>query len=194
MLHYANALLEHTNYEKIIAIIGYKYLDKLYHEIGVYLVSKDNFGIRQEISKYTDLSFLQKTHFDDFIGVCNNLNLSNEEIKTLKIKQELNSIIKNLNEHIYSNKKGISKKDRVYLIVAIIMATLGASGVAPLDKKDFILRVFENLLTNENLNKVKDGESQIRRIFVKIVDELGFYYKVNLNTDFTSKLFNEMYN
>lgn len=231
-IHYANALLEHTNYEKIIAIgvTGYKYLDKLSHEIGVYLVSKDNFGIGQEIGKYTDLSFLQKTHFDDFIKDCDNLNLNDDEIEALRIKreQELNSIIKNLNKHIYSNEKGISEKDRVYLVVATIMATLGASGVAPLDKKDlkssselgnqdgdiilrkikafldkrsipqdkkdFILRAFENLLTNENLNKVKDGESQIRRIFVKIVDELGFYYKVNLSTDFTGKLFNEMYN
>jgi type I restriction-modification system DNA methylase subunit len=30
-------------------------------------------------------------------------------------------------------------------------------------------------------------------VFVKIVDELGIYYKIGLTTDFTGKLFNEMY-
>lgn len=44
---------------------------------------------------------------------------------------------------------------------------------------------------------VTDGESQLKRvfvkIFVKIFDDLGIYYKIGLTTDFTGKLFNEMY-
>ena len=31
------------------------------------------------------------------------------------------------------------------------------------------------------------------RVFIKIVDDLGIYYKIGLTTDFTGKLFNEMY-
>lgn len=38
-----------------------------------------------------------------------------------------------------------------------------------------------------------DGETQLKRVFVKIVDDLGYYYKIGLTTDFTGKLFNEMY-
>lgn len=41
---------------------------------------------------------------------------------------------------------------------------------------------------------MENGESQLKRVFTKIVDDLGIYYKIGLTTDFTGKLFNEMYN
>ena len=36
-------------------------------------------------------------------------------------------------------------------------------------------------------------ESQLKRVFTKIIDDLGIYYKIDLTTDFKGKLFNEMY-
>ena len=60
-VHYANAILHYTSYTDIIAIgmTGYKDdLEKLQYEIGVYYVSKSNFGIGQKIGDYTDFSFL----------------------------------------------------------------------------------------------------------------------------------------
>lgn len=63
----------------------------------------------------------------------------------------------------------------------------------PKEKKDLIVRTLENTLTTENINKVINGESQLKRVFTKIVDDLGIYYKIGLTTDFTGKLFNEMY-
>ena len=63
----------------------------------------------------------------------------------------------------------------------------------PKQKKDLIVRTLQNTLTTENINKVENGESQLKRVFTKIVDDLGIYYKVGLTTDFTGKLFNEMY-
>ena len=63
----------------------------------------------------------------------------------------------------------------------------------PLAKKDLIVRTLQNTLTTDNINKVDNGESQLKRVFTKIVDDLGFYYKIGLTTDFTGKLFNEMY-
>ena len=63
----------------------------------------------------------------------------------------------------------------------------------PTEKKKYIINVLNNILTSENINKVKNGESQLKRIFTKIVDDLGIYYKIGLTTDFTGKLFNEMY-
>lgn len=62
-VHYANALLHYTSYTDIIAIgmTGYKNdSEKLEYEIGVYYVSKSNFGIGQKIDDYTDFSFLKK--------------------------------------------------------------------------------------------------------------------------------------
>ncbi len=63
----------------------------------------------------------------------------------------------------------------------------------PADKKDLIVRTLQNTLLTENINKVENGESQLKRVFTKIVDDLGIYYKIGLTTDFTGKLFNEMY-
>ncbi len=63
----------------------------------------------------------------------------------------------------------------------------------PKEKKELIIRTLSNTLLTENINKVENGESQLKRVFSKIVDDLGIYYKIGLTTDFTGKLFNEMY-
>lgn len=59
--------------------------------------------------------------------------------------------------------------------------------------KELIIRTLQNTLTSDNLNKITAGETQLKRVFSKIVDDLGLYYKIGLTTDFTGKLFNEMY-
>lgn len=232
-VHYANAILHYTSYTKVIAIgiTGHKDIrGELHHEIGVYYVSKDNFGIGQEVAKYTDLSFLRPENFDEFIHIVNSLSLTTDEIEVLKEKREkeINASLKKLNNDIYKEEKGLGESDRVYLVAATIIATLGVPGkVAPLekadlkssleidcrdgdiivrkigaflnaknipqDKRDMIKRTLENTLTTENINKPIDGESQLKRVFTKIVDDLGIYYKIGLTTDFTGKLFNEMY-
>lgn len=78
------------------------------------------------------------------------------------------------------------------IMIRKIEAFLGAKKL-PRDKKDLIVRTLKNTLTNDNINKPVNGESQLKRVFIKIVDDLGIYYKIGLTTDFTGKLFNEMY-
>ena len=232
-VHYANAILHYTSYTDIIAIgmTGYKDdLEKLQYEIGVYYVSKSNFGIGQKIGDYTDFSFLKKENFDDFIDKVKALQLSQNEIEKLREKreQEINTSLVKLNNDIYQNEKGLSERDRVYLVAASIIATLGVPGKVaalekaelkssteegnrdgdiilrkikaflgkknlPQEKRELIVRTLQNTLTTDNINKVENGESQLKRVFVKIVDDLGIYYKIGLSTDFTGKLFNEMY-
>lgn len=233
-IHYANAVLHYTSYTDIIAIgvTGYKESsEKLKHLIGVYYVSKNNFGVGQKVDEYTDLSFLKKEHFSDFIEKVKQLSLPQDEIEKLKERkdQEITASLVKLNNDIFKNEKGLSENDRVYLVVASIMATLGDvdNNVYPLtksdlkssdernindgnimirkiesfldakklpkDKKDLIVRTLQNTLTTDNINKAEDGESQLKRVFIKIVDDLGIYYKIGLTTDFTGKLFNEMY-
>ena len=233
-VHYANALLHYTSYTDIIAIgmTGYKdETGKLQHEIGVYYVSKNNFGVGQKIDDYTDFSFLKKSNFDQFIEKVKRLQLSQEEIEKLRERreQEINASLVKLNNDIYQNEKGLSERDRVYLVAASIIATLGVPGKVaalekvelrsssedgnrdgdiilrkikaflneknlPSEKRKMIVRTLENTLTTENINKVYNGESQLKRVFSKIIDDLGIYYKIGLSTDFTGKLFNEMYN
>jgi len=232
-VHYANALLHHTSYTDIIAIgmTGYKdETGKIQHEIGVYFVSKSNLGAGQKVDEYSDFSFLAPNNFDEFIEKVKNLQLSQEELEKLKEQREkeIDQSLVKLNNDIYQNEKGLGENDRVYLVAASIIATLGVPGkVAPLEKsdlksstekgntdgeiiirkieaflaekklpkekKDLILRTLKNTLLTNNINKVENGESQLKRVFTKIVDDLGIYYKIGLTTDFTGKLFNEMY-
>ena len=233
-VHYSNAILHYTSYTDVIAIgiTGYKdENNKLIHSIGVYYVAKSNFGIGQKVAEYTDLSFLKKDHFDGFIEKVRQLSLTKEEIEKLKERreQEISASLVKLNNDIFKEEKGLGEQDRVYLVAASIMATLGdtENKVYPLtkadlkssdeinntdgdimirkiesflgaknlpkDKKDLIVRTLKNTLTTDNINKATNGESQLKRVFIKIVDDLGIYYKIGLTTDFTGKLFNEMY-
>ena len=232
-IHYANALLHHTSYTDIIAIgvTGFKdNKSKLQTKIGVYYVSKSNLGIGQKVSDFSDLSFLKGSNFDEFAKSLKDLNLSHDELEKIKQKREkeIDTSLVKLNNDIYNNEKGLGENDRVYLVAASIIATLGIPGrVAPLeksqlksspeqgntdgeilmrkikafldckniptDKKDLILRTLSNTILSENINKISDGQTQLKRVFCKIVDDLGIYYKIGLTTDFTGKLFNEMY-
>lgn len=241
-VHYANAILHYTTFEDVISIgiTGYKDSSgTLQHEIGVYFVSKSNYGTGQEIGKYTDLSFLREENFNDFIKTVKNLKLSPEELGKIKEQrdQEISASLVKLNNDIYQNEKGLGENDRVYLVAASIIATLGIIDknnpnrykITPLekdelkslqeegsrdgdiilrkiknflneksipqDKKDLIVRALQNTLTTDNINKIEKGktESQLKRVFDKVVDDLGIYYKIGLTTDFTGKLFNEMY-
>ena len=232
-VHYANALLHHTSYTDIIAIgmTGYKdEAGKTQHQIGVYYVSKTNFGVGQKVDEFSDFSFLAPRNFDAFIEKVKTLSLTQEEIDKLKAQREKEidvSLVK-LNNDIYQNEKGLGENDRVYLVAASIIATIGIPGKVPAleksdlksqtfvggrdgdiiisriiaflnekelpkEKKELIVRTLQNTLTTENINKVEKGESQLKRVFTKIVDDLGIYYKIGLTTDFTGKLFNEMY-
>lgn len=233
-VHYSNAVLHYTSYTDVIAIgvTGYKDASgNLKYLIGVYYVAKSNLGVGQKVDEYTDLSFLKKEQFSAFIKKVKQLSLPQEEIEKLRERreQEITASLVKLNNDIFKSEKGLSENDRVYLVVASIMATLGdvENNVYPLtkadlkssnernntdgdimirkiesfldakklpkDKKDLIVRTLQNTLTTDNINRAEDGESQLKRVFIKIVDDLGVYYKIGLNTDFTGKLFNEMY-
>lgn len=64
----------------------------------------------------------------------------------------------------------------------------------PADKAREIIGTLSTTLLTEIINKPDEGgTSQVKRIAAKIVDSIGFYYKVGLTTDFTGALFNEMY-
>ena len=232
-IHYSNALLHHTSYTDIIAIgmTGYKdAAGKVQHEIGVYLVSKTNLGVGQKVEEYSDFSFLAPENRDGFIQKVKNLHLSPEELDRVKAQKEkeIDTSLVKLNNDIYKNEKGLGENDRVYLVAASIIATIGIPNKVPVlekdelksqtfeggrdgdilinritaflskksipkEKKELIIRTLSNTLLTENINKVENGESQLKRVFTKIVDDLGIYYKIGLTTDFTGKLFNEMY-
>lgn len=99
------------------------------------------------------------------------LQLSQEEIEKLREhrEQEINASLVKLNNDIYNNEKGLSERDRVYLVAASIIATLGVPGkVAALEKSelkssteegnrdgDIILRKIKAFLGEKNLPQEK---------------------------------------
>lgn len=232
-VHYANAILHYTNYDKIIAIWVTWYIDglgELKYSIWVYLVSKDNFWIWQKVGEYIDLSFLKKENFDNFVSEMEQLNFDDAKKEFIKKQkeEEIKTHLSEINNHIFENEYGVSEKERLFLVVATIIATLWIENIIPPLNKDelfsstekenndgsimmrkikgflkakelpeekekLILNNFENILLKESLNEVVNGESQLKRIFTKIFDDIGIYYKINLTTDFTGLLFNEMY-
>ncbi len=232
-VHYGNAILHYTGYTDVISIGVTGYKDEngiLKHSIGVYYVAKSNLGMGQKIDEYTDLSFLKRENFDAFIKKVRNLHLSQDEIEKIKEQREreIDASLVRLNNDIYKEEKGLGENERVYLVAASIIATIGVPGKVkplekadlksstekgdtdgeiilrkikaffdqkelPTEKKELIIRTLDNTLTNDNVNKVVNGESQLKRVFCKIIDDLGIYYKIGLTTDFTGKLFNEMY-
>lgn len=232
-VHYANALLHFTGYTDIIAIgmTGWKDdYGQIQNEIGVYYVSKSNFGVGQKVGNYTDFSFLAPENFSKFTAKVLELNLTQEEIDRIKEQRdrEITTSLIKLNNDIYQNENDLGENDRVYLVAASIIATIGIPDkVTPLEKEDLkssaeqgntdgdiilrkiraflsekhlpegkrdsIIRTLQNTLTTENINRPVNGESQLKRVFTKIIDDLGIYYKIGLTTDFTGKLFNEMY-
>ncbi len=232
-VHYANALLHHTNYTDIIAIwmTGFKDINwKIIHQIWVYYVSKDNLWVGQKIDDFSDFSFLSEENFDKFIEKVKNLHYSEEELEKIKEQKEkeIELSLKKLNNDIYQNEDWLGENDRVYLVAASIIATLWIPWEVPIleksdlksqdfewwrdgdimisrikaflskknipeDKKDLIIRTLSNTLLDTKINTVVNWETQLKRIFSKIIDDLGIYYKIWLTTDFTWKLFNEMY-
>ena len=179
----------------------------------------------QEVGKFDDLSFLKAENLAAFFEQVKNLSLTDEERNNLREmrEEEIRTSLMKLNNDIYKNEKGLSEEDRIYLVVASIMATLGDY---PLEKSDLkskaesgstdgdimmlkvrnflrernippgkqksIVNIIENTVMNENVNKIVNGETQLKRVFSKIVDDLGIYYKIGLTTDFTGMLFNEI--
>ncbi len=160
-VHYANALLHHTSHTDIIAIgmTGHKdEAGKIQHEIGVYYVSKSNFGVGQKVGDYSDFSFLAPKNFDVFIERVKTLHLTQEELDKLKEQREkeIDNSLRKLNQDIYQNEKGLGENDRVYLVAASIIATLGIPDkVKPLEKAD---------LKSSTEEGNTDGEIMVRKI------------------------------
>lgn len=78
------------------------------------------------------------------------------------------------------------------VIMDTIDAFLEAQGI-PEKKAKQIINNLNMTLLQEEYSKPVNGESLIKRAFTEVVEDLGYFYKVGLDTDFTGKLFNVMF-
>lgn len=86
------------------------------------------------------------------------MQLSPKELEKLREKREkeIDASLVKLNNDIYQNEKGLGENDRVYLVAASIISTLGIPGkVAPLEKGD---------LKSSSEAENKDGDIIVRKI------------------------------
>ena len=129
-IHYANGIIAGTkDYKSVIAIgiNGFKKPDgELAIELAVYYVSQDFFCVPKKIGDYTDLSFLQKKHLDEFVAKIDALSLSEEEKeeKTRDIENSIERSLKDLNQKMH-DELNISAQMRIHLIAGMIIAGLG---------------------------------------------------------------------
>lgn len=232
-VHYANALLQYSSYTDVIAIGITGRLDiqgKLETQLGVYYVSRSNYGVGQKVGEFGDLSFLKPQNFNRFIERIKQLHLSAQELEKIHKDREnrIEDALTRINESLFGKQENLSALSRIHLVAASIMANLGMAGqVKPLEadnlkssiepgytdgdiifnkiksflkskniperKQQQILSSLSITLLDEHLSKPKNGQSLLKEIFIEIVNELGYFYKVGLDTDFTGKLFNVMF-
>ena len=109
-VHYANAILKCTSFSDIIAIgvTGHKNTQgKIIPQIGVYFVSKDNFGIGQKVGEFNDLSFLRNDNFSKFTEKLRTLKLSSEEIAKINEERDkkIEDVLRKLTKVCSINKR-----------------------------------------------------------------------------------------
>lgn len=79
------------------------------------------------------------------------------------------------------------------IIIRKIKAFLKYKNI-PERKQTQIINNLSLTILDEGLSiEHKKGESLLKSLFSKIIDDLGYFYKVGLDTDFTGKLFNVMF-
>ena len=139
-IHYANAILDHTEtYKEVVAIgaNGYEEGGNTIHEVDVWYVSKENLFVPKHVGTYEDISFLLENNTRDFVEKLDALALSLEELeeRKLALEDEIERKLKALNQSLHDEQQ-IVVNNRVQLVAGLIMAGLGAEGVQPLRVED----------------------------------------------------------
>lgn len=144
-VHYANAILRHTTYKEVLAIGVNGFEDatgEIIYEVGVWYLSRQNLFIPKEVTRYSDLSFLQPKHQQTLLRRIANIGLTDEEIEQQKSKLEddIERKLKYLNQKM-EDELQIVVNQRVQLVTGLIMAGLGVKEdntykVMPLQEED----------------------------------------------------------
>lgn len=184
-VHYANAILNYSSVYKEVIAIGINGFDTVAgrtYEIEVYYLSKENLFIPKKVGDYTDLSFLQTKHVQEFITKIDRLALSDAEIekKKLELEDDIERKLKDINQKMHEELQ-IVVGQRVQLITGLVMAGLGVPGkVRP-------LRIEE--LTGEVGNKSNDGQKIMDKISDYLSEKKLPVEKINMIKDVLNVVF-----
>lgn len=148
-IHYANAILNNSDYEEAIAIgiNGYETNEDgfvLNPELKAYYISKKNKFIPKFIEQLTssDISSLKKSNISNFYKKLDELTLTQSDIEKRKhvLTTALENAVMEIHQKIYDNKEfktALSTDEKLYLFSGLIMAGLSIPGMADLESRDF---------------------------------------------------------
>lgn len=148
-VHYANAILEFSDYEEVIAIgVNASEVDSSGNvknpECKAYYISKKNKSIPKLIEQImpADWTVLKKENLTEFYKKLDDLSLSAEDIerRTKKLTTALERAVMDIHQNIYDNKEikhALSTNEKLYLFSGLIMANLSVPGLADLTSSDF---------------------------------------------------------
>ena len=211
-VHYAKAILSNTqSYSEVIAIglNGYEDIDSVKVELGVYYVSKENFGVPQLIANYTDLSFLARENHTVLQQQIDSLSLTAEQIALLEknVEERIEDALTELNQTM-NDIHNVSEDYRVRLVAGMVMAGLNGLKVADLrsedqeawndgrniqsrilaflnsktltqEKKDSVVNLMSSVFSTVHLWKPSNGESSLKSIYAFVEREILPYFQGN---------------
>ena len=218
-VYYANAILHHTGYSSVIAIGVCKRKINVYHvsnmnlgagqKVGEYLDLSflmpehfDNFVQRIKALRLSskDLEMIKEQRERE---IDQSLILLNSEMHDIGVNEEdriylvVAAIISMLgtsplkkNELHSSIERGKTDGDIIFQKVQSFVYEKNM----PERQRELFIEILKSPLLNGSIHIVKDGESVLKKIYTQVVDLLGFHCTIGLMTDFTGKIFNEMYN
>ena len=215
-VYYANSILHHTAHNDVIAVGVCK------GTIHVYHVSKNNLGAGQKVGEYADFSFLMPEYVDDFIQQVQDLRFSTKDLEITKERREreIDQALIQINGDMRA--MGVQEDQRAPLVLSSMIAMLGVESIVDPLQKTVLMSSTEHGHTEGDLisqrvqafvrakgiptaqqkqlmNMVNAAlcsieQGVIQKILATVVDKLGLYCNIGLMTDFTGKIFNEMYN
>ena len=183
-IHYANAILDHTEtYKEVVAIgtNGYEEGGNTIHEVDVWYVSKENLFVPKHVGTYEDVSFLLENNTKGFIEKLDALALSPEELeeRKLALEDEIERKLKALNQSLHDEQQ-IVVNNRVQLVAGLIMAGLGAEGVQPLRVED---------LAGKEDDENNDGQVVMSKIRMYLAHKNLPEEKIEMITDILKVVF-----
>lgn len=183
-IHYANAILDHTEtYKEVVAIgtNGYEEGENTIHEVDVWYVSKENLFVPKHVGTYEDVSFLLENNTKEFIEKLDALALFPEELeeRKLALEDEIERKLKALNQSLHDEQQ-IVVNNRVQLVAGLIMAGLGAEGVQPLRVED---------LAGKEDDENNDGQVVMSKIRMYLAHKNLPEEKIEMITDILKVVF-----
>lgn len=191
-LHYGKAILQYSNYDEVL-IIGVNGTtlnnngEVTDPECKAYYVSKKNNFVPKHV-KQLDMSLvlLKQDNISRLYQILDNLNLTEEELESLKAntENELEAKIKAIHQRLYDDKSlktTLSTNDKLYVFTGLIMAGLATNGVKRLEVSD---------LSSNDSETWNDGTIVLEHIKVFLTARHATTDKIKLITSLLGNVLN----